>query len=344
MSDEVILSCPTPLETNETIQLAHGGGGRLMQRLLSMIQSVLLAPSTNKKHDGAIFEASSRLAFTTDSYVITPRFFPGGDIGALAVYGTVNDLAMCGAMPLYFSVGLIIEEGLSMQELSSILRSMRSAADEVGASIVTGDTKVVERGKGDGIFINTAGIGQVLSGANVAPSNVMPGDRIIVSGDVGRHGVAILSVREGLQFETSIESDCAALHSLVGALVSSGEVHCLRDLTRGGLAAALHEIARDAQVSIEIKEDAVPVSEEVKSACELLGLDPFFSANEGRMIAFVPEEQASIALLALQSHPLGRGAAIIGEVSRGSGVVLQNRFGGRRLLDLPLGEQLPRIC
>jgi hydrogenase expression/formation protein HypE len=315
-----------------------------MHRLLSMIQAALIDPAKNQRHDSATFDASGRLAFTTDSYVITPRFFPGGDIGRLAVYGTVNDLAMSGAMPLYLSVGFILEEGFSLQEFSSILHSMRSAADEVGVSIVTGDTKVVERGKGDGIFINTSGVGQVHSKANISPHQVRPGDCIIVSGDIGRHGIAILSVREGLQFETTIESDCAPLHSLVSALLAESEVHCLRDLTRGGLAAALHEMSRDAGVAIELEEATIPVAEEVRAACELLGLDPFFSANEGRMIAIVSEQEATKALDALRAQPQGRGAALIGRVSSGEGVSVKNRFGGHRWLDLPLGEQLPRIC
>lgn len=341
------LSCPTPNTQFETIQLAHGGGGRLSQRLLEQVIFRELK-SSSERHDGALLSfPAGRLAFTTDSYVIKPRFFPGGDIGKLAVYGTVNDLAMCGATPRFLSVGLILEEGLPIEELSRILRSMQRAAEEAQIELVTGDTKVVDRGKGDGIFINTSGIGTVPEGVDIRPGRVQEGDAIVLSGDIGRHGVAILSVREGLQFESPIESDCAPLHTMVASLLEAGiSLHCLRDLTRGGLAAALYEISRDARVSMEVEEAKIPVSEPVHAACELLGLDPLYVANEGRMILILPQNEAERALSVLRAHPFGQQATQIGRTTpkQEAPVLLQNRFGGTRLLDLPLGEQLPRIC
>jgi hydrogenase expression/formation protein HypE len=306
------------------------------------------APSLAERHDGAVVPlGGQRLAFTTDSYVVMPRFFPGGDIGRLAVHGTVNDLAMAGARPLYLSAGFILEEGLELDELRRVVDSMGEAARECGVEIVTGDTKVVDRGKADGLFINTSGVGRVPEGVSVHPRRVTPGDAVLVSGDVGRHGIAVLSVREGLTFDSPVVSDCASLAPLVEALLEAGvEVHCLRDTTRGGLATALNEIALDAGVGLVVDEPAVPVDASVAGACELLGLDPLYVACEGRMVVFVPERQAERALEVLVRHPLGAGAARIGRVTEGpAGLVsLRTRLGGQRLLDLLSGEQLPRIC
>ena len=348
MRIDIALSCPVPLK-HTTIQLAHGGGGRLMRQLIEEVfLEPLPSPALTERHDSAVVPlGAERLALTTDSYVVTPRFFPGGDIGKLAVYGTVNDLAMSGAHPLYLSAGFILEEGLSMEELRRVVASMREAARECGVRLVTGDTKVVDRGKADGLFINTTGAGNVPGERSVHPRRVRPGDVVLVSGDVGRHGIAVLSVREGIAFETPVQSDCAPLTPLVAALFEAGvDVHCLRDTTRGGLASALNEIALDGAVSLVVDESAVPVDEAVEGACELLGLDPLYVACEGRMVAFVPEPQVDAALEAMRRHPLGAGAARIGRVTQGpAGMVsLRTRLGGQRLLDLLSGEQLPRIC
>ena len=305
-------------------------------------------PALDARHDAALLElGGARLAFTTDTYVVKPRFFPGGNIGELAVYGTVNDLAMGGATPSFLSVGMVLEEGYPIDELRQVVAAMRAAADACGVSFVTGDTKVVDRGKGDGIFINTAGIGLVHPGVDVGPHRVVPGDAVLVSGDVGRHGIAVMSVREGLAFETPIESDCAPVHGLVAALVAGGiDVHCLRDPTRGGLAAVLNEIATDARVGVEALEEAIPVAEGVAGACEMLGLDPFYVACEGRMVAFVPEAQADRALALLRATKGGEGAARIGRVTAEDPgtVFLRTPLGTKRILDLLSGEQLPRIC
>ncbi|NLF09499.1 MAG: hydrogenase expression/formation protein HypE [Pirellulaceae bacterium] len=308
-----------------------------------------------------------RLAFTTDSFVVNPLFFPGGDIGELAVDGTVNDLAMAGAVPEWLSAGFIIEEGFPLESLRRIVESMAAAARTAGVRIVTGDTKVVDRGKADGVFINTAGIGWVPDGVDVSPERVIPGDVILLSGDIGRHGMAIMSVREGLRFETTLESDCAPLGGLVEAMLAAGGsgIHCLRDLTRGGLAATLNEIAQDVRVGVEIDEAAVPVIEPVASACELLGLDPFYVANEGRLAAFVSAEAAERVLAAMQAHLEVKGdspifadekigtvpAAAVGPARIGTvtathpgTVELLGAFGPGRILDLLSGEQMPRIC
>jgi hydrogenase expression/formation protein HypE len=287
------------------------------------------------------------LAFTTDTFVVSPMFFPGGDIGKLAVYGTVNDLAMSGAKPLYLSAGFVLEEGLSMETLQKVVASMAAAAREVGVRIVTGDTKVVDRGKGDGIFINTAGIGLVPDGVEISPARVRAGDAIILSGDIGRHGMAVMSVREGLGFEADLSSDCASLAALVEAMLGADRnIHCLRDLTRGGLAAALNEIAADAGLGIELDEVAIAVSQPVAAACEILGLDPLYVANEGRLMAFVPPENADIILGAMQKHPAAHGPAIIGKTTceHAGTVVLRSRLGSGRIVDMLSGEQLPRIC
>jgi hydrogenase expression/formation protein HypE len=343
------LLCPTPLNDSARVQLAHGGGGRRMHELLEG----LLLPSFSsqqllERHDGAVLDiAGARLAFTTDSYVVKPLFFPGGDIGTLAVNGTVNDLAMCGARPLYLSSAFILEEGFAMESLQRIVESMRLSAAETGVQMVTGDTKVVDRGSGDGIFINTAGIGVVEHALTIAPSGVQPGDIVLLSGDVGRHGIAIMATREGLSFETTIESDCAPLWQPVSALLEAGiEIHCLRDLTRGGLSSGLIEIAETAQVRISIEEFAVPVREDVAGACEILGLDPLYLANEGRFVVFVPEHETGRALEILSRYSVSGGALRIGQVlekSRGM-VTMKSRLGTERVLDMLSGEQLPRIC
>jgi hydrogenase expression/formation protein HypE len=352
-SKDFQLNCPIPLGDYDSVQLAHGGGGRLM---LGLIEGMFLPefsaadPSAQPTapHDSAVLEIDGgRLAFTTDSFVVSPLFFPGGDIGKLAVYGTVNDLAMAGAKPLWLSAGFILEEGLPMETLRRVVASMRDAAREVGVRIVTGDTKVVDRGKGDGIFINTTGIGLVPEGVEISPRRVVPGDAILVSGDLGRHGIAIMSVREGLAFEGALESDCASLAGLVEALLAAGsDIHCLRDLTRGGLAAALNEIALHAQVGVELEEATIPVAEPVVGACELLGLDPLYVANEGRLVAFVPAEAADQILQIMRDHPAAHEPAIIGTVTENHpGIVeLRSLLGGGRIVDLLSGEQMPRIC
>jgi hydrogenase expression/formation protein HypE len=340
-------SCPIPLSDYPTVTLAHGGGGLLMHQLIGkMFRAAFDNPLLAQEHDGAVFQhASGRMAFTTDSFVVRPLFFPGGDIGKLAVCGTVNDLVMCGARPLYMSTGLILEEGLPMGDLWRIVQSMKSAAERAGVRIVTGDTKVVDKGKGDGVFINTSGVGLIEHKLDVSPRSVKAGDAVLLSGDVGRHGIAIMAVREGLTFESSIESDCASLAEPVLALLKAGiELHCLRDLTRGGLATALVEIAETARLHVEIDESAVPVDERVRGACEMLGLDPLYVANEGRFVAFVPAHQAVQALTLLRNHT--DSATVIGRVSKEpeSLVTLKSRIGAARILDMLSGEQLPRIC
>jgi hydrogenase expression/formation protein HypE len=343
------LQCPTPLNDSERVQLAHGGGGRRMHELL---EGLLLPSFKNdlllERHDGATLNiAGARLAFTTDSYVVKPLFFPGGDIGTLAINGTVNDLAMCGARPLYLSSAFILEEGFPMESLRRVVESMRITAVEAKVQLVTGDTKVVDKGKGDGIFVNTAGIGVVEHSLTIAPSSVRVGDVILLSGDLGRHGIAIMAMREGLSFETTIESDCAPLWEPVAALLKAGiEVHCLRDLTRGGLSSGLIEIAETAQVRISIDEMLVPVREDVAGACEILGLDPLYLANEGRFIAIVPEHATASALEILNSHAVSSEAVRIGQVlEKPAGLVtMKSRLGTERILDMLSGEQLPRIC
>lgn len=350
MSDDFQLNCPVPLRDHTRVQLAHGGGGRLMRSLIEdLFLSAFGGRSADRPpHDSTVVEIrAGRIAMTTDTFVVSPLVFPGGDIGKLAVFGTVNDLAMAGARPLYLSAGFILEEGLEMEILRAVVQSMRAAADEAGVRIVTGDTKVVDRGKGDGVFINTAGVGLVPDGIDVSPARVRPGDAVILSGDVGRHGVAIMSVREGLDFDVAIQSDCANLAPLATELVALGaDLHCMRDLTRGGLASALNEIALDSRVGVQIDESAVPVSRPVAGACELLGLDPLYVANEGRMVAFVPSTVAGRAVELLRAHPLGSDAAVIGTViERHPGTVeLRGVLGGGRILDLLSGEQMPRIC
>jgi hydrogenase expression/formation protein HypE len=341
-------ACPAPRSAGDTILLGHGGGGRLMGRLLhDIILPAFDNPLLAQRHDGAVFPSpGERLALTTDSFVVKPLFFPGGDIGRLAVHGTLNDLAMCGAEPRLLSVGLIIEEGLSLEALRRVVGSMRAAADAAGVLLATGDTKVVERGKGDGLFVNTAGIGVVISRRPIGPAEVRPGDVVVLNGDIGRHGMAVMAQREGLAFDSTIESDTADLSGIVRDILAAGaEVHCLRDCTRGGLGAALIEIAETAGVTIRVTEAAVAVSEPVRGACELLGLDPLYVANEGRFIAIAPAGEADRILAVMRAHPLGTGARAIGAVSAGDPVVtLDGMAGPSRLLDLFTGEQLPRIC
>jgi hydrogenase expression/formation protein HypE len=345
-----MLSCPLPIAEHATVQLAHGGGGRLMRNLIEGMFRPAFAgdgPQT-PAHDSAVVEMpGGRLALTTDTFVVRPLFFPGGDIGKLAVYGTVNDLAMAGARPLYLTAGFVLEEGLPMETLRRVVESMAAASREVGVRIVAGDTKVVDRGHGDGIFINTAGVGLVMPEFDIAPQRVVPGDAVIVSGDLGRHGMAVMSIREGLGFESELQSDCASLAGIVAALAPLGrDLHCLRDLTRGGLAAALNEIAIDVNVGIEIEQAAIPVSEPVAAACEVLGLDPLYTANEGRLVAFVAPSAAERALEIMHRHPAAHGPAIIGRVNDAHprNVEVRSPLGGRRLLDLLSGEQMPRIC
>jgi hydrogenase expression/formation protein HypE len=347
-NDDFIVRCPAPLGPRPIVQLAHGGGGRLTRGLFEQVfLPAFDSPALAARLDAAVLElGGARLAFTTDSYVVDPIFFPGGDIGKLAVFGTVNDLAMVGARPAFLSAGFILEEGLPLDDLRRIVSSMRAAAMDAQVELVTGDTKVVGRGKADRCFINTSGVGLIAPARAISPARVRPGDFVVLSGDVGRHGIAVLSVRESLQFETTIESDCASLAIVVHDLFEAGvDVHCLRDLTRGGLASALNEIATDGGVCIEIEEAAVPVTIAVEGACELLGLDPLYVANEGRFVAFVAPEDAEAAVLSMRGHPVSEDAVVIGRVVDGDGsVVLRGRLGGRRLLDLLSGEQLPRIC
>lgn len=342
-------SCPLPLRDYPEVVLGHGGGGKLSAELLEhLFLPAFHNPILNALGDAALLEgASGRLAFTTDSYVVRPLFFPGGSIGELAVHGTVNDLAMAGSRPKYLSAGFILEEGLPIVQLGEIVSRMAEAARSVGVSIVTGDTKVVERGHGDGCYINTAGIGVVPPGRQVSSDLASPGDLVLVSGTIGDHGAAILSVREGLEFETTLTSDTAPLTELVEAMFEvSSEIHVLRDPTRGGLAASLNEIAGRSRVGIVIEEQAVPVRPEVQAACELLGLDPLLVANEGKLVAMVPSAFAERVLEAMRRHPLGTQALRIGEVvSQHPGMVVsRTSIGGTRVLAVPLGEQLPRIC
>lgn len=349
MTDFSSLSCPSPLGQYSTVVLAHGGGGRLMHQLLERVfVSAFRNPVLETRHDAAVLDLGGvRVAFTTDSYVVRPLFFPGGDIGTLAVNGTVNDLAMGGARPRYLSAGFIIEEGFPIETLQRVVASMREAAAAGGVEIVTGDTKVVDHGKGDGVFINTAGIGVVEHEQRVQPSAVRPGDAVILSGDIGRHGMAIMAVREGLEFESAIESDCAPVAAPVLDLFAAGvEVHCLRDLTRGGLASGLNEIAQGAGAGIVIDERYVAVREDVRGACEILGLDPLYVANEGRFVAFVPKAAAGAAVEILRRHGVSSQAAIVGEVVPAPPglVTLRGVVGATRIVDMLSGEQLPRIC
>ena len=352
MSEEAGLNvhCPLPKTDYAQVLMAHGGGGRLMQQLLS---DVFFPAFDNEllrhRHDASVFTVGGqRLAITTDGYVIRPLFFPGGTIGSLAVHGTVNDLAMAGARPLHLSAGFILEEGFPLDDLRRVVLDMRQAAAAAGVDIATGDTKVVEHGKGDGVYITTAGIGVIEHDLVIEPASVRPGDAILLSGDIARHGIAIMSVREGLEFETTIESDSAAVAELTLQLLDAGlEIHCLRDLTRGGLAAGIIEIAQVAGLQAQLREQAIPVRDDVLGACEILGFDPLYVANEGRFVAFVPAAQAEQALAIMRAHPLGEQAALIGHVETGADpglVTLHTVTGTSRVVDLLSGEQLPRIC
>ena len=342
-------TCPIPAAEGEQVSLAHGGGGRAMARLIErLFLPAFTNPALDLRHDGAQLELDgARLAFSTDSYVVSPLFFPGGDIGTLAVNGTVNDLAMCGARPLYLSAGFIVEEGFALAALERVAASMRTAAAAAGVLLVTGDTKVVDRGKADGLFVNTAGIGRIAAPRQIAPRQVRAGDVVLLSGDLGRHGVAVMTARGALGLQTSIESDCAPLAAPVLSLLEAGcAVSCLRDLTRGGLASALVEIAEAAGVEIALDERAIPVRDEVRAVCELLGLDPIYVANEGRFVAFVAAADAGHALDILRAHEVSNSACVIGEVSAGAAgrVVMKSAIGARRVVDMLSGEQLPRIC
>jgi hydrogenase expression/formation protein HypE len=343
------MDCPIPNNEFEKILLAHGSGGSLTGKL---IQDLFIKSFNNdlleKEHDGAVFDFNGKkLAFTTDSFVVNPIFFPGGNIGELAVYGTVNDLAMCGAKPLYLSASFIIEEGFEMEPLQKIVNSMKAAADKCNVQIITGDTKVVEKGKGDKVFINTSGIGIVTDEVDLSPSNVKVGDKLILSGTIADHGIAILSARENLSFESNIKSDSAPLNDLVEVMIKvSNNIHVLRDPTRGGLATSLNEIASKANVGVLIDQDKIKIKKEVKAACELLGLDPLYIANEGKFVCFVSPEDADNLLNIMRSHPLGKDSGIIGEVMneyKGK-VILETSIGTKKILDLHTIEQLPRIC
>ena len=349
LSASAFSSCPVPLSHRTEITVGHGGGGTLTQELIDRVFRPAFAhPALDAQHDGAVLAAGgARLAFTTDAHVVSPLFFPGGDIGQLAVNGTVNDLCMCGARPLWLSAAFILEEGLPTETLQRVVASMRAAAAVAGVAIVTGDTKVVERGKGDGLYVTTSGVGLIEHDLTVAPASVRPGDAVIISGDVGRHGMAIMATRANLTFESAIESDCAPLVAPVQALLAAGlELHCLRDLTRGGLATALVEIAESAHLAIAIDETAVPVTELVRGACELLGLEPLYVANEGRFVCLLPAAQAARALEILARTAPGGPPALIGHVrpAPAGQVTLRSVIGAERILDRLSGEQLPRIC
>ena len=339
-----------PLDLRDgRIDLSHGSGGRAMAQLIEeLFETHFDNPWLAGRNDQACFEVpGGRMVMTTDGFVISPLFFPGGDIGSLAVHGTINDIAMAGALPLYLACGMILEEGFPLSDLRAIVASMAGAAKAAGVPIVTGDTKVVERGKGDGVFITTTGVGRVPEEVHISADRARPGDAILLSGTIGDHGIAVLSRRENLTFETEIRSDSAALHTLVGEMVRAVPgIHAMRDPTRGGLATLLNEIARESRVGMTIREDSIPVNPGVAGACELLGLDPLYAANEGKLVAFCPATDADRLLAVMRAHPLGRQAAIIGEVIEDPDcfVQMETAFGGNRLVDWLAGEQLPRIC
>ena len=352
MSSEIDFSgwtCPLPLRDYPNIVLGHGGGGKLSAELVeNLFVPAFRNPAIESLGDAAILSVPrGRLAFSTDSYVVHPLFFPGGSIGELAINGTINDIAMSGGQPLYLSVAFILEEGLPMATLGQIVECMRRAAHSAGVQIVTGDTKVVEKGHGDGCFVNTAGIGVIPEGREVGPGRAKPGDVIIVSGTLGDHGMAVMSVREGLEFESVIRSDSAALNSLVEAIfAASSDIHVLRDPTRGGLASSLNEIAAQSHVGMALIEESLPVKPDVQSACELLGMDPIYVANEGKLVAIVGASSADAVLAAMRRHPLGADAAIVGTVvaDRPGMLMAKTKIGGTRVIPMQIGEQLPRIC
>lgn len=343
------LVCPTPLPAKDTVLLGHGSGGKLSGDLVREIfLPAFRNPVLARLDDQAVFSINgSRLALTTDSFVVKPLFFPGGDIGSLAVHGTINDLAMGGAWPLYLSVAFILEEGLSFEVLRRVVNSMRKAADRAGVEIVTGDTKVVERGCGDQLFITTTGVGVVPDEVTLSANRARPGDKVLLSGFLGDHGIAILAQREGLEFESTVTSDSAALHTLVGRMLKvSGELRCMRDPTRGGLSSTLNEIAAQSNVGIELVESEIPVREEVRGACEMLGLDPLYVANEGKLVAIVEPSAAKEMLMVMRQHSLGRDAHVIGTVTETNAglVTMRTGLGTRRIVDMLAGDQLPRIC
>ncbi len=347
--NEYNLTCPTPIDRTEIITLAHGGGGRLTRWLIDKVFIPEFDnPLLGELHDGAVFEQSkARFAFTTDSYVVKPIFFPGGDIGTLAVNGTVNDLVMCGAKPIYLSVGFILEEGFEIAKLRRIVASMQQTAKEADVKIITGDTKVINRGLGDGIYINSAGIGILEHSLNITPSSICVGDCVVISGDIGRHALAVITAREEMSLESPIISDCAPLVEPVFKLITAGiEVHCLRDLTRGGLATALVELASASKTHILFEENKVPISEPVKGLSEMLGFDPLYLANEGRCLVFIPNNQVGKTLEILKSCSVSQNAALIGEVlpdDKGR-VTMKTTIGSSRRIEMLSGEQLPRIC
>lgn len=358
-SDELFSSCPAPRSQYDRVLLGHGSGGKLTAELIERVflpglgndllgaledQATLSWDRHAENGNGA---KGSRLAFTTDSFVVRPLFFPGGDIGKLAVHGTVNDLAVGGAVPLYLSAAFILEEGLPIDHLEQIVQSMRQACDDAGVLLVTADTKVIDRMKGDQMFITTSGIGRVASGCSLSIHNARPGDRILVSGTIGDHGIAIMSIREGIEFETVLESDTAPLHDLTRTLLQEcPSIRAMRDPTRGGVASALNELAKASGVGVKLTESAIPVRPEVHAACEMLGLDSLYVASEGKLIAVVPEPDAERLLHAMRSHPLGRNAAMIGQVvdDHPGLVVMRSLVGGERIVSMLSGEQLPRIC
>ncbi len=333
---------------DELILLAHGGGGIMMRELIDSILAGLGSEGTGELQDSALIDSpGAKLAFTTDSFVVSPLVFPGGDIGSLAVCGTVNDLAVCGARPLVLSLSFIIEEGFRIEDLERIVGSIAASAREAGVRIVTGDTKVVERGKADGLFINTSGIGVVPDGIDLSSAGARAGDAVLVNGSIGEHGLAIMSLREGIDFGSDLESDTAPLSNLIVPLLEGVKgIRAMRDATRGGVAAVLNEIARDSRVCINIDEESIPVSDAVRNGCELMGYDPLHIANEGKFIAVVAEESAEEALAFMRAHPLGRGAALIGRVAAEppNHVIMKTALGGERVIDLPYGDLLPRIC
>lgn len=344
---EIDLTCPIPVLDYPRIVLAHGGGGRVMQRLIhDLFMRAFAGSRPQRVHDGAVVHPKGPIAMTTDGFTVTPRQFPGGDLGSLAIYGTVNDLAMCGARPRWLSASFILEEGLELAELTALVASMAAAARACEVEIVTGDTKVVERGAGDGVYIVTTGVGELVGTALIGPERVRVGDAIIVSGPVGDHGVAIMAAREQLEFESPLHSDAGPVHAAVLALLDAGiDVHCLRDPTRGGLASVLAEIAESSGLGMLVREPAIPVRDRVADACELLGLDPLYVACEGRFVAFVPACETARALELIRAHACTE-ASVIGEVCEAPvrTVVLETRTGSQRVLDLLSGEQLPRIC
>ncbi len=342
-------TCPVPLRNHPSIIMGHGGGGKLSAELVEhLFMPAFSNPVLTNLGDAAELSLNgARLAFSTDTFTVRPLVFPGGNIGELAVNGTVNDIAMSGATPLFLSTGFILEEGMDLSLLGAIAQSMGEAAASAGVSIVAGDTKVVDKGHGDGVYINTAGIGLIPEGVNISPQRARPGDVVIVSGTIGDHGIAIMSMRAGLEFDTVIQSDTAALNGLVAALLKvTRDIHVLRDPTRGGLASTLNEIAQASGIGIAFDERKLPVTEPVRSACELLGLDPLYVANEGKLAAIVPPESAEEILAAMHAHPLGRNAVIIGSVTAENPGVVTARtgIGATRLVDMQVGEQLPRIC